>query len=58
MAYIYGALGNPDVAFAWLDRSYAARDPDLIFIATEPFLAPIRGDPRLVALARKVGVVR
>jgi len=58
MAYIYGALGNADVAFAWLDRSYAARDPDLIFIATEPFLAPIRGDPRLVALARQVGVVR
>jgi serine/threonine-protein kinase len=58
MAYLYAALGNADAAFAWLDRSYAARDPDLIFIAAEPFLAPLRSDPRLVALARKVGVVR
>jgi len=58
MAYIYAALGNADAAFTWLERSFASRDPDLIFIATAPELAPIRGDPRLVALARKVGVLR
>ncbi len=58
MAYVYSALGNADSAFAWLERSYAARDPDLIFIAVEPELEPLRSDPRITALARKVGVVR
>ena len=58
MAYIYGALGNADAAFAWLERSYAARDPDLIFIAAEPEYAPIRSDPRFASLARRVGVMR
>jgi len=58
MASIYGALGNADAAFAWLERSYAARDPDLIFIAAEPEYAPIRSDPRFASLARRVGVIR
>ena len=58
IAYVHVALGNADSAFAWFERSYAARDPDMIFIAQDPFTRPLRSDPRLVALARRVGVVR
>jgi len=58
IAYIYTALGNADSAFAWFERSYVARDPDMIFIAQDPYTKPLRGDARLVALARRVGVGR
>ena len=58
IAYTYTALGNADSAFAWLERSYVARDPDIIFVAQDPFTRPLRDDPRLIALARRIGVAR
>jgi serine/threonine-protein kinase len=58
LAYIHTALGNPDSAFAWFERAYIARDPDMIFIAEDPYTIPLRADPRLVDLARRVGAVR
>ena len=56
LAYIHAALGNADSAFAWLERGYSAREPDMIFVANEPALRPLHGDPRLVGLARRIRV--
>ena len=54
VARIFAALRNPDSAFAWLERSYAAREPDMIFTAHEPHFIPLRGDVRFAALARRI----
>jgi hypothetical protein len=53
LEHAYG--GEIDEAFAWLDRAYEARDSGLAwFLRTDPMLANIKGDPRYVALLRKM----
>jgi tetratricopeptide (TPR) repeat protein len=47
--------GEIDEAFAWLDRAYEARDTGLAWLLrTDPMLANSKGDPRYVALLRKM----
>jgi TolB-like protein/Flp pilus assembly protein TadD len=54
-ALVYAALGQKDEAFRWLEKSYKDRaGADLAFIRIDPFLAPLRGDPRFEALADKI----
>jgi eukaryotic-like serine/threonine-protein kinase len=53
-AKVYAALGDLDGAFAWLERGYAAREDDVPFIAARPELDPLRGDPRLTSLLRRM----
>jgi Tfp pilus assembly protein PilF len=57
IALIYASLGEKDQAFAWLDRAYEARSAFLITgILGGPDYDPLRGDPRLDALLRKIGL--
>jgi len=53
-AQVYAQLGDKDLALAELDNAFAANDPGLIYLKLDPFLDPIRGDPRFVALVRKL----
>jgi len=46
IAAIYGALGDLDRAFEWLDRAFAERNWTLFFMRSDPMLAALRGDPR------------
>jgi serine/threonine-protein kinase len=46
IAAIYGALGDMDRAFEWLDRAYADRNWTLLIMRTDPMLTALRGDPR------------
>jgi TolB-like protein/Tfp pilus assembly protein PilF len=55
IASIYGALDEKDLAFAWLQRAYAARDPQLTYLLLDPFIDPLRSDPRFDPLLRQVG---
>ncbi len=54
VAFAYGALGDLDNAFRWLERAYEAREPDMVFLAHEPHSVPLRKDPRLRVLVRRV----
>lgn len=54
LAYTYGALGEMDAAFRWLERAHEVREPDMVFIAVEPFSLPLRRDPRFAAIVRRV----
>jgi TolB-like protein/tetratricopeptide (TPR) repeat protein len=55
IASIYGALAERDQAFAWLRRAYDQRDPQIAYLLCDPFIDPLRSDPRFNALVREVG---
>lgn len=46
VAQIYAALGDADTAFEWLEKAFQLRDPTMVSLKTDPFLDPLRGDPR------------
>jgi TolB-like protein/DNA-binding winged helix-turn-helix (wHTH) protein/Tfp pilus assembly protein PilF len=48
--------GDPEAAIAALQRAVAARDPMVVMLATDPELAPIRGDRRVAGLLRRLGL--
>jgi hypothetical protein len=51
---MYGLLGDKEEALRWLEKSYQDRGPALGRIKNEPFLDPLRGDPRFEELVTKV----
>jgi tetratricopeptide (TPR) repeat protein len=51
---IYAALGEKDQAFAWLDKAYDERNPNLVALSSAPWFDPLRSDPRFDELARRV----
>jgi tetratricopeptide (TPR) repeat protein len=53
-AQIRAQMGQKDQAFAELDNALATKDPGLINLEVDPFLDPIRGDPRYAALVGKL----
>jgi DNA-binding winged helix-turn-helix (wHTH) protein/TolB-like protein len=56
IALIYAFRNQPDEAFAWLDRAYAARNDGLIFTKVEPLLKSLHNDPRFPALLKKLNL--
>jgi TolB-like protein/Tfp pilus assembly protein PilF len=57
-SYQYGEIhaqrGERDQAFAALDRAFAVHDPGLTLLKVDPFLDPIRNDPRFAELEKKL----
>lgn len=57
IAEVYAALGALDSAFAWLERAYAARDYQLLFINQRAWwLDSLEADARFAALMRRIGL--
>ena len=57
LAHFYGELGDTDRAFAYLEKHYQNRDPDLQFLKVDPFWGgKLRSDPRFKDLIRRVGL--
>ena len=54
IALIYSVLGDKDKALAELETSVSERDYLLPRIKVEPFLDPLRGDPRFDAIVRRL----
>jgi TolB-like protein/tetratricopeptide (TPR) repeat protein len=55
-AAVHAALGDRDEAFRWLARAREVRDPGLMGqVYFDPFLEPIRTDPRYATLVRELG---
>lgn len=60
LAQAYAALGDKDRAFYWLEqysqhRDLATADPTVYF-KTDPWLAPLRSDPRFGEFLRRAGL--
>jgi tetratricopeptide (TPR) repeat protein len=53
-AQIRAQLGDIEPAFSALDRALAVRDPGLTDLHVDPFLDPLRKDPRYKALEKKL----
>ncbi|MFI4942792.1 MAG: protein kinase, partial [Burkholderiales bacterium] len=56
IAAVHAYRGEADLAFARLERAYARRDPDLVYLKPSYFLRPLHGDPRWRALLTKMGL--
>jgi tetratricopeptide (TPR) repeat protein len=56
VALIHTALGQPDSAFAWLDRAVEERTHWLVWLNRDLRWEPLRGDPRFASLVRRVGL--
>jgi len=54
-ALVYLGLGNKEEALHWLEQSYQDRaGSDIGYIRVDRLLDPLRGDPRVEALAEKI----
>lgn len=51
------ALGEPDEAFRWLESAFEERATGLVLLRVHPRIDPIRNDPRLADLIRRVGLI-
>jgi TolB-like protein len=56
IATVYAALGERDQAIRFLERAIAERAHSLVLMAVDPALDPMRDDPRLTAIIRRVGL--
>ena len=56
LAVTYVALGDKDAAFAELEKAYQARDWFLHRIKSDPFMDPLRDDPRFAGLLKRMGL--
>jgi hypothetical protein len=53
-AQIYAQLQDNDRAFAALEKGFEVKDPGVTGVRTDPFLDPIRKDPRYAAFVKKL----
>jgi TolB-like protein/Tfp pilus assembly protein PilF len=56
VAVLYGALGELSEAFAWLEKAYQERDPQLTYLKAGRRFEPLRKDPRYGEFVRRVGL--
>jgi len=54
IALVYGALGERDTAFEWLERAFDERDFFILNVARGFAFDPLRGDPRFGALLARM----
>jgi serine/threonine-protein kinase len=54
-ALVYAGLGDHDKALRYLERAYEERSTVLAYLLIDPRLAPLRGDPRFLTLAQRLG---
>lgn len=54
VAILYGALGESNEAFAWLQKAYEERDPQLTYIKAGRRFEPLRTDPRFAQFVHRM----
>jgi TolB-like protein/Tfp pilus assembly protein PilF len=55
-ALLYLGLGQPDAAFAWLEKAVEERSDMLVYLRTDSRLDALRSDSRLQALDQKIRI--
>jgi serine/threonine-protein kinase len=55
-ARIHAQLGDTDAAFDALNRAWEVRESSLLNLKVDPYLDPLRGDPRYAELVNSLGL--
>ncbi|HET9355373.1 MAG TPA: TIR domain-containing protein [Sphingomicrobium sp.] len=55
-ARIYAQLGDRNRAFEALDRAWTVRDSSLLDLKIDPYLDPLRSDPRFASHVKRLGL--
>ncbi|HEY6190711.1 MAG TPA: protein kinase [Bacteroidota bacterium] len=53
---VYASLGEADLAFTWLEKSFEHKAESLASLKVDPKVDGLRNDPRFASLMRKVGL--
>jgi predicted nucleic acid-binding protein len=56
VALVHTGLGEPDEAFAWLNRAFDAHDHWLETLKVHPAIDTLRGDPRYEELMGRINL--
>jgi eukaryotic-like serine/threonine-protein kinase len=56
LAYVHAQLGDKEKALAALERAYAERSGDMLYMKVEPGFDSLHDEPRFKALVRRVGI--
>ena len=56
LAQAHACRGEPDLAFVWLARAYAQRDPGIFWTKVDPLLVPLHDQPRWDGFLRTIGL--
>lgn len=56
MVNAYLGIGDNERAFEWLEKAYHEQSNMLQFVKVHPYFDPIRKDPQLADLMRRVGL--
>jgi serine/threonine-protein kinase len=56
IAWQYAAGGEDSLALDWLERALEERDPNMPYLAADPFYDPLRDNPRFQALLRRMNL--
>jgi serine/threonine-protein kinase len=57
-AYVHLGLGQKELALDCLDKAYAERDTEMIFLKGDPPFTTLRNEPRFQALLKKIGLIK
>ncbi len=52
----YTALGETDEAMMWLERAFGEHETDMVDLAVDPRLDPLRGRPRFQQIVAEIGL--
>jgi tetratricopeptide (TPR) repeat protein len=55
-ATVYGGLGEIDAALGEVERAFEERDASLVYLRTQPGLAPLRSEPRFQDVLKRLGI--
>ncbi len=56
VAASYARLGEKELAFEWLEKAFAAREPWLSVVKNERAFDNVKSDPRFADLLKRVGL--
>ncbi len=54
LVFAYDVAGETEKAFAWLEKAYVGRDPNMVYLAVLPFSDEFRKDTRFIEYLRRM----
>ncbi len=55
-ATVYVGLGEPDAAFAWLEKAFQSRSRSVVWLRVDPRYRPLHSDPRFAQLLKRLNL--